>query len=120
MAEGKIAGVLGLGYFAAVRVNQHVRMGILARGFDAFSPLPFRLSGECRFYDCTGPYCAEPALYVRRAGAAAVDHRAARRATHADRHFSGHSDPRDRPGLAVHRPATDPDVRPNPTPAPPP
>jgi hypothetical protein len=34
----KIGGVLGLGYFAAVRVNQHDRMGLLACEFNAFSP----------------------------------------------------------------------------------
>src|SRR5882672_2735275 len=48
--------------------------------------------------------CPEPAVYLCRARAASVDYRAARRAAHADRHLSGHSDPCDRGGLAVYRP----------------
>src|SRR5258708_14613687 len=75
------------------------------------SSTPFRLTEERLLYDCTGPYCAEPAIYFRRARAATFDYRTARRAAHADRHFSGHSYPRDRRGLAVHRSAAGPDGR---------
>jgi hypothetical protein len=51
----------------------------------------------------------EPAIYVRRARAASPDCRTARRAAHANRHFSGHSNPRDRGRLAVYRPAAESD-----------
>src|SRR6266403_3594500 len=95
-----------VGYFVAVQVNQRPRISPLAREFHA---LP--IDEECPLYDCTGPHRPEQAVYLHRARAAADDYRTARRAAHADRHFSGHSYPRDRRGLAVHRSAAGSDGR---------
>src|SRR5258708_1720923 len=61
--------------------------------------------------DCSGPYRAEPAIYVRRARVAASDYRAVGGAADADRHLPGDSHPRDRRGLAIYRPAARPDGR---------
>src|SRR5277367_380722 len=96
-----------VGFFAPVRVNQAVRIG----SPKAKSPR-FRGTGELLTYDRTGPHCAEPALYVCRAGAAASDHWTAGGDADADRHLSRHPNPRNRRGLAVHGPAAGPDGRP--------
>src|ERR1700733_14086848 len=97
---------MGVGFFAAVRVNQRHEL--------AFWLTNFFLFGEYPFYDCSGPHCVESAVHFRRARDAAVDYRAARDAAHADRHFPGYPDPRDRRGLAIYRLAAGPDVGTNP------
>ena len=77
----------GIGLLAPFRLNQRSRLGFLQRQFPSGCGAP----GECLLHDRAGPYRAEPAVYVRRARAAAVDHRAAGCAAHADRYLSRRS-----------------------------
>ena len=94
-----------VGFWALFRLNQPGRIGRRGRQYPSFRGRWGRLVD-----DRTGPYCAEPALYFRRARAAAADHRTAGRVAHADRHLPGNPDPRDRGGLELHRSAARPDV----------
>jgi len=78
-----------------------------ARG--AFTLIPQR----CPLDDRPGSHSAVETLYVRRAGAAHPDHRAAGGVADADRHFPRHPHPRHQRGVAIYRPSARPDGRPH-------
>src|ERR1700756_5899644 len=80
IGEVKTGAAPEIGFFSAVRVFSASQL----RGSSSFG-----WTGEYLFYDCTGAHCAEPAVYLRRAGAASLDYRAARGATDANRHLPG-------------------------------
>src|SRR5262245_11632903 len=89
-AEVKGGCAAGIGLLAPFRLNQRGRTGLIS----APVSIPPWGPRECRLHDCAGPYRAEPAVYVCRAGAAAPDHRAAGGAADADRYFPGYPHPR--------------------------
>src|SRR5262245_40839194 len=77
------------------------------------SPSSFSFALEMPAHDSSGSHCPEPSLYLRCARAAAPDYRAARRAADANGYLPRHPHPRDRRGLAVHRPSARPDGGPH-------
>src|SRR4051794_39142181 len=103
-SEGRLGAASWL--FTAVAVNQPDRTALAA--FQFHSP---PADEDVQHHDRTGPHRPEPTLYFRRARALAADHRPARGAPHTDRHFPGHSHPRDRRGLAIYRAGAGPDGR---------